>query len=210
MDEMKEIIDSKTTNINFAGTEGVTPLMWAMKAGNKKAFLKLLKSGANPNSATGKGKYGSVIFYALRFEKDPYYLETALKNGGNPNLVYDDTTPMYYAMDFDDDITKLKMLVAAGADVNSCGEGQDIPIVVACGLNQYDAVLFLLENGADYSKKNMFNNDLRYALKENLTNPYFAPYGEMLENLIKVVDFLEKKGVDVKEFRELIEKRRKK
>lgn len=87
MDKLDKIISNKKTNLNAVGKESITPLMWAMGKGNKKAFLRLLKAGANPNYV-GEGKYGSVIIFATCFMKDSYFLETALKNGGNPNLIY--------------------------------------------------------------------------------------------------------------------------
>lgn len=115
-------------------------------------------------------------------------------------------TPIVHSLIFNNDLNNIKILIANGADVNLGGDGQYSPVVTACHLSKYDVVLFLLENGATHLPASNDDKGLIYALKENLDNPSLALHGKWLVNVNKVVDFLEKKGIDVKELRELIKK----
>ncbi len=60
-----------------------------------------------------------------------------------------------YQAAYRNNLTLLKKLVAAGADVNQTDEGGNPPINMAILFNNYEAVKFLVENGADLNKRDI-------------------------------------------------------
>ena len=89
-------------NVNAKGKYGLTPLFFALAARNREGFQRLLKHKGDPNIQSETGE--SAISLAAKVEDDSYFLESALKHGGNPNLVdhidfvVKDQTPIYNAI----------------------------------------------------------------------------------------------------------------
>ena len=75
-------------DVNYIGSEEMTPLSWAFSKGKKLSYKELLKRGANPNFKTRQKAWnnnGNSIMQFSALSQDPYYLKLALKYGGDPN-----------------------------------------------------------------------------------------------------------------------------
>jgi len=155
-DEVREKSVFKSLNFN-----GVTPLIYAIEENNFEAFKMLLESGANPGFKIASG--GSAVTFSVT------YLRTLIMYGANVdffheerkrNVIFDALSP--------NKIEHLKILVNAGAEVNVRDGINQTPLIVAANLNQYEAVLFLLENGANPDLTDNFGNNLSSVLQNNV------------------------------------------
>ena len=185
-----EELANSGVDVNASGTNGATPLFWAMN--NYKGFKKLLELGADPNVVYGDG--GTVMHWAVRM-KDNRFLEEALKHGANPNIVVKgsmfEDTPIFRALS--QGIEKVEILLDAGANINAQDGFGWTPVMDAMIGIRSDLVIYLLERGADYKIKTNEGSTLAniVADKEGM----LTPQGE-LERL-KVVEWLESRGVVV-------------
>lgn len=151
---------------NAVGKMGVTPLVWCLPLDND-IFEYLLRSGANPNvfadpefAGAAFRKDECVTFIAaLQYDAETFGL--LLDCGGDPNLrdPYLGSVPMGYATGVNtvDAITKVRLLLAKGADPNSVYRGKPaISNTIDSGL--IDISLLLLQAGADptvYGRENL-------------------------------------------------------
>jgi ankyrin repeat protein len=131
--------------VDSRGTQGVTPLFWAMKRSNLKGFTRLLKLGADPNVSFEDG--AGILFWAVA-HRNTKFLEMALSHGGNPNLMVDKPPrPLIFLLV--DDERRLPILLDAGADFNARNQYDYTPSMLAAAMFRFDVVKLLLNRGAD-------------------------------------------------------------
>jgi ankyrin repeat protein len=158
-DEISNLINGGT-EIDTRGKNGMTPLMWALLNQKEKSYEFLLKNGADPNIQMNDGDWNGQSTTSLSaMSKYPWYLETALMYGGEPNLVNPrkNRTPIFEAIDYKDQSWKKKdpsmekvlLLIKANADLNFQDNYGWTPMMKAAIANRYDIVYTLIENGAD-------------------------------------------------------------
>ena len=98
-------------------------------------------------------------------EEDSFWLSKALEHGGNANVVnegnghYPNSTPLFYAI-YKERVKNVMVLVKAGADVNHRNGHGVAPLLVAAGTGKYEAVVTLLEAGADQKLLDNHGNSL--------------------------------------------------
>ena len=189
-------------NINGAGTNGITPLWWAITTGNFEAFAHLLNKGANPNVQTGGGHRNVMDLAAI--EKITNYLAAAINAGGDVNLVYqpdktvryrtpfDGQTPLFSAM-LPGNKHNIDLLISKGADLNFQDPDGMTPMMIAAGGNGFDIVYELLIKGADPTLKDKTGNTILWNIKHNSLSQESDGYKWRQ----KVIDLLKKKGVVV-------------
>ncbi len=187
---VEELVNSGV-DVNSSGTQGATPLFWAMT--NYKGFKKLLELGADPNVIYGDG--GTIMHWAVEM-KDNRFLEAALEHGGNPNIVVKESmledTPIFRALS--QGIEKVEILLDAGANIDARNNFGTTPVMTAVyGRFDFDLVIYLLERGADYKIKNNAGWTLANIVADKAG--MLIPKAE-LERL-KVVEWLESRGVAV-------------
>jgi hypothetical protein len=204
-------------DVNAEGKDdGVTPLLWAMTARNHDGFLRLLERGADPNRPhnPADNRFGSsVMSAAARSKIDSFYLEAILKHGGNPNLVEptgnranreEQTTPLQTAAIYSRRVENLDLLIRAGADLNrKAGHFGSTPLTDAAAILWYEGVYRLLEAGADYE----IGDDAGTSLADLAVSERVPCAPEVRKWKDKVLDFLEKKGVDLEAARRRAEAR---
>jgi len=151
------IIDAlvaKGVDINSRGRSNATPLFWAMH--NISGYAKLLELGADSNIVFDDG--GTVMHWSVQHE-NVAFLELALKNGGNPNLVAGqaEETPIFELNRMskrNTDLYVLSLLISSGADIDAQTVRGDTPAMVAAGLGRFDLVYKLLDSGANFRVEN--------------------------------------------------------
>jgi ankyrin repeat protein len=180
-------------DVDAKGTQGATPLFWAMA--NHEGFKRLLELGANPNIVYGDGN--TVIHMAVTLP-DRRILESMLKHGGNPNLRDGGafrSTPIFEVPTQKKD--RIDLLLEAGADINS----QDsrfgtTPVMSAAGRGDYELAYYLLEKGADYRIRNNAGETLASRVSKKIG--FLRPGSEYEKWQIKVINWLESRGVRVR------------
>lgn len=194
--------------IDFQGKEGMTALIWALLQENKKAYEYLLGKGANPNllmaestlTSDGVTDGNSAVSLAAMHE-DPWYLEVTLKHKGDPNIVNPvKGTPVIFQciMLLDHSrpkprLEQLKLLIAAGVNLNARNKSDLTPLMYAVSLSRYDMAHLMLEAGADPGQKTKWGTTVVYEINESRTDPKSPLY----QWRTKVIDLLKAKGVNV-------------
>ena len=92
-------------------------------------------------------------------------------------------------------LEQLKLLIAAGADLNARNKNDITPAMYAVGFNRYDMAYLMFQAGADPKQKTKWGTTIVYDLKESRTDPKSGLY----QWRTKVVELLNEMGIDVKE-----------
>lgn len=177
--------------VNSRGTQGATPLFWAMR--DFDGFKKLLELGADPNVIYADGN--NVVLAAVSL-KDQRILKIALEHGGNPNLAADDSTgrtPIFDAMSVG--IETVDLLLKHGANINAKDSFESTPVLTAAKLLDFEMVYYLLERGADYSLRDKAGYDL--ATQVATTIGKLRAGTKWAKRQTKVIEWLEAKGVKI-------------
>lgn len=189
---------------------GNTLLVLAIKNDDYKSVKALLELGANPNISDHYR--GSTPMHDAAENKDPKYLRILLEYKGNPNVVESmpvtendrgRTTPLNEAISYssDNNLEKVKLLVEAGADINFYNKWYSyyphLPISDAIIHSKLDIALYLLEQGADYTKVmyTTVQGDSIYilgALRRTIVDLGSEAYRYKKE----VISFLKERGLD--------------
>jgi hypothetical protein len=139
-------------------------------------------------------------------DADPRFLKLLLKYGGDPNAVENGPlkqtkfTPLIVACR-SGDLEYVKILIAAGANVNGLSGYGESPLEAACNevetTENPDIVLYLIEKGADYKrvlyktvdKENEYITDAMREWRFDLGSDAY-------KKKMQLVDFLKKNGMD--------------
>lgn len=194
-------------SVNYAKSNGMTPLMYAAQIGNLQMVQYLLGIGANANLTDKKnintiayaaigGHLAIVEYLAPKTSDLNMALSEAIRTNHPqivrylvdkvPNLNVLSQHKKTFLLDAIDDIEIVKILVEAGADVNYRGYDPDMgeitPLMYAVAWGNIDVVKYLVENGADVNAK----------CKEGKVLDFtdFSDIPEMSE----IRDYLESKG----------------
>lgn len=213
VEKIKEEVIHNKVNINYQESRfGNSLLMLAITNSQYKTTEELLKLGANPNLKDFYRGTNAVIDAADN--EDPKYLKLVLKYGGNANSL--ETAPgkegnqarstaLNNAISYVDkySLERVKLLVNAGADINYSNNGPEVftnlPLSDALAQKNMDALLYLLEKGADYNKimYTMADGHKVYIL-EGLRTVIIDLNSEQYKAKIKAIQFLKNKGLDYK------------
>ena len=172
--------------------------LWAMYIKNKQAFAWLLRHGADPNSDLGPDR--CPLAWAAR-AKDTDWLRILLAHKANPNLIHVDTVggheSMLMATTLFHRLANLKLLVAAGANVNYQGptggiDSGSTATIDTAQIGWFEGTYVLLEAGADFRPRTSGGFDVTYFVAgrddgDDLNNPFRE----------KVLQLLRARGADV-------------
>ncbi|WOD09861.1 ankyrin repeat domain-containing protein [Pseudomonas sp. NyZ704] len=145
-----ELLASKGVDINAVGKGGATPLMWALKKRSHVAVKALLESGANPNLYIEE--FGGAAINIVAGGDDPQMLNFLLQYGADPNHPGGGSVlerPLTVAAN-QGRIENIKILVAAGAELNAHDEFKQSAATETLGSAHFDALAYLIEQGYNY------------------------------------------------------------
>ncbi|ADZ92253.1 ankyrin repeat domain-containing protein [Marinomonas mediterranea] len=186
---------SEGARINDTGKDNMTSLMWAFGARNRTGFQALLENGADPNIIIRGGD--SVMTFAAG-EDDPWFLEEALKYGGNPNFYNPERKlPILVDTVSPGKLEHIKLLIEFGADVNTTDASGETALMAATTLNQYDIVYYMLKQGADYHIKDKWGTTIIDVIEDRLNRNLIDPDNKLYEWCMKVVAYLRDRGEQV-------------
>lgn len=207
-EKIREEVVVKKVNINYKEEKfGKTLLQIAIWKSKYKSTKILLELGANPN--LGDSYTGTTPLIEAAKNENPKFLELLLEHKGNPNAAENAPkiegnnlryTALVSAIGWNDDysLEKVKMLVAAGADVNFDNKKRiEKPLNAAITYNKFDVALYLMQHGADYKnyKYTTFDGNEVYILKA-LRRSIVALDSKVHKEKIQVIAFLKEKGLD--------------
>jgi len=149
---------SPNLTVEFGSNHDVTPLMVACQFNNIKLVELLISCGANCNLSNGQGS--TALHYAM-FNNSPLLVELLLKYGAEVNAftaeraLWTDEfdsflfeTPLHLAAS-NGYLDIAKLLVKAGANVNSKGASESTPLMFASAFGHCSLVEYLCNAGAD-------------------------------------------------------------
>ncbi|MCC9065943.1 ankyrin repeat domain-containing protein [Flavobacterium piscisymbiosum] len=211
VEKIKEEVISNKVNINYQESRfGNSLLMLAITNSQYKTTEELLKLGADPNLKDFYRGSNSVI--DATDNEDPKYLILVLKYEGNANSL--ETAPgkegnqarstaLNNAISYVDEysLEKVKLLIDAGADINYFNNGPEVytnlPLADALIHNNMEALLFLLEKGAEYNKVMYTMGDgHKVFILEGLRKSLIELDSKQYKYKLRVVAFLKKHGLN--------------
>lgn len=139
--EAKRLID-EGVNVNAAGKDGATPLIWMLGMQDWVGMKVLLQLGADPNQY-GTADIGYPLWLAAAGGKLEA-LQLLLDHGANPNLRHGTKTPLVMAI-IESHLDCAELLLQHGADINLAA-----PISVlegAMSTAQFGNALWVLNHG---------------------------------------------------------------
>ena len=190
-------------NPNATGEYGVTVPAWVVLHPNKEGFRRLLELGADPNKIWRQQNpsFDNSLMHFVTGEAPNIgieYVSMTLEIGrGDPNLPRGDLSlpPMKEAL-CPVCIPTFATLLNAGGDMYYIDWFGRTYAMSATIQENYKLVLFLLDNGVDYSKKDNRGSDLaRYIqTKFKTSSEYKQPHSKKYMWFWRCIDFLERRG----------------
>ncbi|MCP4130798.1 MAG: hypothetical protein GY754_07435 [bacterium] len=145
-------------------SDNKTPLYFAAKFNNKKMVEILIQLGANINA---KFNYGSTPLSIASDKGHCNMVQFLLKKGAHVNVQgkpYSSALHRAVESKGENYYSIMAALVQAGADINARNRQNATPLDAALQENNTDAIIFLINNGADLNKREA--NFLNYAAKK--------------------------------------------
>jgi len=181
------------------GKDTLTLLIWAALLDNADATELLLRAEADPNKSTRRGMTALVLAPASKNES---LYKLLLDNRANPNqiaLIGVSKTPLMVVLQERRNLgekrfERAEMLIKYGADVNLNLGDKDTALTTFGRLNDWRAVYWLLENGANFEIRDSVNTTMMCALRKSYIVNNLAP-SEAFTYRDKVRDWLLAHGV---------------
>jgi ankyrin repeat protein len=174
-------------DVNYVGTDGISPLLWVMvearRRGDLKGLERLLKAGANPNYRDEKRK-ASAMALAAGGDR-PRILELLLKYKGDPDLIGPAGEPLLHIAAGEFRRENIDLLLQYGADINIHEGNGSTAAHVAARLGRFDLVAYLLEKGLTYNIQ---------GLARSVEISHVRPNSEAQRWKDKVIEMLKERG----------------
>ncbi|HLH42413.1 MAG TPA: ankyrin repeat domain-containing protein [Bryobacteraceae bacterium] len=155
---------AKGADVNAAGPDGATPIMYAAANGDLELVRALIKAGANVKLSNQLGT--SAITEAAIIGSAPI-LEALLKAGADPNYKTPDGETPLMAAARSGKVEAARELLDAGADINAKESwGGQSALMWAAALSQADMVKFLALRGANLNDHGKINQWERKVIQE--------------------------------------------
>jgi ankyrin repeat protein len=140
-------------DVNVAETaRGTTALMWAVAQRHQAAVQLLVDYGADVSAVSNPAWQERPVSYAKASDPRPSRKRGLFANQIGPRSMRDSRgggfTPLVYAAR-GNDLDSVKILMAAGADVNQVTNYGWSPLLVATENRYYQLASYLLDHGAD-------------------------------------------------------------
>lgn len=177
-------------DVNTIGKGGATPLMWALNNKSFEGVEALLKAGANPNLYVPE--FRSAAINIIAGGDEPKMLALLLKYGGNPNNPGNgefEDRPLWLAA-HQGRLENVKMLLAAGAELNAHDEYGESIATATTGLAKFEVLAYLLEQGFNHELERVARRVARIDVPDD---------SEAQQWKLKVNELLKARGVKIPE-----------
>lgn len=160
--DVQRLIKREGVNPDVIFDESAMPMVaWPVFNKNLPGLKLLLDNGANPNARRidtqrphGQQRNNALVFAAG--DADSRYLAMLLDYGGDPNTHNSNGEALTHVAFLRDQWKNVQLLIERGANVNEGlynDKGNDAVIDWYSRLGDFDKVYWLLQNGADPTKK---------------------------------------------------------
>jgi ankyrin repeat protein len=158
------LLSVKGTNVNAAGPDGSTAIMYAAANGDVEMVRALIKAGADVKP---KNQFGTSAITEAAIIGSAPILSALLKAGADPNFrTTNGETPLMSAAR-SGKIEAAKVLLDAGADINAKESwGEQSPLMWAAAQSQAEMVKFLASKGANLNDHGKVNQWERKIIQE--------------------------------------------
>lgn len=193
-----ERFSSAGGDLNVVSRTGTTPLIYCIDNNKRKSYQRLLELGVDPNFKSDAN--ARVALSTAAAHEESWWLELALKHGGDPNLRVKLQTdigeaPVLNFAASEGAFENVKLLLQAGADINGVDYKGCSALYEAGASKRLELVFYLLGSGADYTlpggpKGFSF---LAHFRTRNPDSPANTP--EERAQILKIRAWLEERGV---------------
>lgn len=160
--DVRRLIKQEGVNPDVIFDESAMPMVaWPVFSKNLPGLKLLLDNGADPNArrvdsqrASGQQRNNALVFAAG--DADSRYLAMLLDYGGDPNTRNSNGEPLTHVAYLRDQWKNVQLLIEKGANINEglyVPEDYDTVVSWYSGMGDFDKVYWLLQHGADPSKK---------------------------------------------------------
>ncbi|VEB33637.1 ankyrin repeat domain-containing protein [Legionella cherrii] len=158
--------------LNTPDQNGLPPLVYALRKGNRDMIEALLKKGANTNF---EDKSNLTIFHHAIKSNHTELLKTFVEFGADPNRAGKGISPLHYAVFFGT-ASSVESLLDLGADPNIRGKDNRTPLHLAASQGKKEVAELLVRRGA---KIDVLDNNKKSPL-EYANSKGFLSIAEML------------------------------
>ena len=179
-----------------------TPLMVAVRENHPQVVKLLVELGANVNART---RLGITPPFILPNSVPGFGHGVGIVRGGSPDRgrrapTPGSMSPLQYAAR-DGRLETVKILLAAGADINQVEANDITPLITAITNNHPDVATYLIEQGADIKKVDWYGRTALFAAVEtrNMDVDNGPPFENSIDRApyIPLIQLLLDKGADV-------------
>jgi ankyrin repeat protein len=163
-DAAMRLASAKGADVNSAGADGATAIMYAAANGDLELVRALIKAGADVKA---KNQFGTSALTEAAIIGSAPIIEALLKAGSDPNFKTPNGETPLMAVARTGKIDAAKALLAAGADINAKETwGEQSALMWAAAQSQADMVKFLASNGANLNDHGKVNQWERKIIQE--------------------------------------------
>ncbi|WP_247893601.1 ankyrin repeat domain-containing protein [Azospirillum endophyticum] len=144
------------TNPNALGTEGMTPLLFAIASHSKPGAKALLEAGADPNL---RARDGESALTMVASGTDTDWLRLLLAFGGDANARNAIGEPILVNAGLRRNADAVRILLDAGADIEATDDSGSTVTLVLARMNQFHVVAYLLGRNADALHRSPVSED---------------------------------------------------
>ncbi|SDQ44431.1 Ankyrin repeat [Pseudoxanthomonas sp. CF125] len=160
--DVQRLIKQEGVNPDAIFDESAMPMVaWPVFNKNLPGLKLLLDNGADPNArrvdsqrTSGQQRNNALVFAAG--DADSRYLAMLLDYGGDPNTRNSNGETLTHVAYLRDQWKNVQLLIEKGADINEglyVPEDYDTVVSWYSGMGDFDKVYWLLQHGADPSRK---------------------------------------------------------
>lgn len=191
-DQMASLV-GHGANVNARGLDEMTVLYWAVSKSSRRGVAWLLEHGADPNVIFARDGTSATSLAAMT--EDPWFLRELLAHGANANVrnPRNQRTPIFDAMAAGRD-ENVRVLIAAGADMNTFDSLGLTPLMTAAGHQRYELAYDMLVAGADPTIR---VGKLRHTVLSTIRRTTVPPGTPAYDWRQKVINLLKQKGLDI-------------
>jgi len=158
------LLSAKGTNVNQAGADGTTAIMYAAANDDVELVRALIKAGANVKL---KNQFGTSAITEAAIIGSAPILDALIKAGADPNFKNTEGETPLMAAARSGKVDAAKRLLEAGADIKAKeGWGGQNAIMWAAAQSQPEMVKFLASKGADLNEHGVARQWERKIIKE--------------------------------------------
>jgi uncharacterized protein len=158
------LLSVKGADVDAAGGDGTTAIMYAAANGDLELVRALIKAGANVKL---QNQFGTSALTEAAIIGSAPIIEALLKAGADPNFRTPNGETPLMAAARTGKIEAAKALLAAGADINAKETwGEQSALMWAAAQSQADMVKFLASNGANLNDHGKVNQWERKIIQE--------------------------------------------